>query len=610
MKASVLNHISESLNQLQGHKRPHQQESLSTLTTSQTSIPPRPSLPPDGAHLQTTATASPTSSKMGIGSLYPGQGGTRTSSLVGSALAFRKPPHDSACILSPPSSQKSLPRCGSLTSLAHDHRQSISNLSTAFIYANRVAEAAANVATFGNGNGLPIGGIPARADTEQEVNDEIPQIVDAGPDSSPEEPSQDKAEVPEPEFKQDKVHVKSHERKHFADRSAAGEVHPAIIAKAFFCYPPKLRDPTDRMGDDDYDSDLEDVDDVSKRLIGSKGFDEETVEKFVNFHSADWRPFVGASTRERNRIFALKRAALPKFQLRQKYQMQANDLAMITQMEKKKGEDISDRLTEYQALVQEIATLNNEITSLHTEWKTSLLHAQNTIQDTLKWEFSHDMGLAELRAAKAAKELRKEDFAHLMELVGWGDITLEAVEKAPPGLVASESIEVPEWFNIMDRNRRVGVLSNTPRARYTALLNRISDLTGKMRTEAADKEANPSAKGGKLFSKQWHEPDDGWPYPSWRTHGGWWVCRTDEEATEAEKRCRQCRTQLKSKMNLKPAMSPKEEYEALMREIERAMKDGMEDDKKAVKGMQEAGHRKLRTHRKEVDFPWRGWGPL
>jgi len=180
-------------------------------------------------------------------------------------------------------------------------------------------------------------------------------------------------------------------------------------------------------------------------------------------------------------------------------------------------------------------------------------------------------------------------------------------ELLPP---AVEEVKVPFWFPILDARAVVRLQGGTPLARFKRLLCMIINY------EANKREEEIGVLPKKTFTKEWHDADSRWPHPVWRTHGGWWICRSGPEASEAERQCQICHpapipanaSQRRARPGISrqttnpsvkkaaeprpakintPELSEAELYERLMDEIEDAMDECFVDDKMALHGRME-----------------------
>ncbi len=99
-------------------------------------------------------------------------------------------------------------------------------------------------------------------------------------------------------------------------------------------------------------------------------------------------------------------------------------------------------------------------------------------------------------------------------------------------------LKIPEWFEVMEALRSVTLLAGTKTGRYVELLNKMS----RYETELGDAgaEGRDGLSPRKPWDKHFHLPDPRWPDPLQQAKGGWWKCRSDEDATAVEKACEEC----------------------------------------------------------------------
>ena len=169
---------------------------------------------------------------------------------------------------------------------------------------------------------------------------------------------------------------------------------------------------------------------------------------------------------------------------------------------------------------------------------------------------------------------------------------------------------MPFWFTLLDDKGIVTLQGRTPLARFKRLLFIL------IHCETNKREEEIGILPQKTFTKEWHDADPRWPYPVWRTHGGWWICRSGPEASEAERQCQICHaapvpantpqrrtrpgisrhtTSTSNKKAAQPRsakndileISGTETYERLIAEIEDAMDECFEKDKTELHGRME-----------------------
>lgn len=102
-----------------------------------------------------------------------------------------------------------------------------------------------------------------------------------------------------------------------------------------------------------------------------------------------------------------------------------------------------------------------------------------------------------------------------------------------------ESIErIPEWFDILETKGTICLELRSPDRleRYMELLLILSNLP-----DLAYEQRLLRSQTVRPWTKEWHDPDEGWPTALQRKNGGWWRCRDGPDATLPELMCGVCR---------------------------------------------------------------------
>ncbi|KAI8961667.1 hypothetical protein F5Y11DRAFT_220069 [Daldinia sp. FL1419] len=175
----------------------------------------------------------------------------------------------------------------------------------------------------------------------------------------------------------------------------------------------------------------------------------------------------------------------------------------------------------------------------------------------------------------------REDASSALPNTLQGLMPLPQISPPPPSLLpeqparATRPSHIPEWFE----HFALPLAGRTPEARWQDLTNRIFVLETRIRE---NKNGEPPA----AWDKNWHEPDERWPFAHWREHGGWWRCRVGTGASVAERRCGVCHDlagdwarRWRDGGERKGVGRAEEEMKVLQRYIDEAMKVVGERDK-------------------------------
>ncbi|KAK3324276.1 hypothetical protein B0T19DRAFT_227152 [Cercophora scortea] len=146
---------------------------------------------------------------------------------------------------------------------------------------------------------------------------------------------------------------------------------------------------------------------------------------------------------------------------------------------------------------------------------------------------------------------------------------------------------VPSWFRIFLSNSSMTFSAQSDKGKFDQLISHLAFLT-----EAINRgDATPSAKAP--FIKNWHEPNNNWPFPGWQERGGWWTCRMGPGASPAEQACKLCRSK-RSIVGDEPGETLAEQHKKLMADINKAMELAVKPEKEALKA-------RIQAERDEAD---------
>lgn len=152
--------------------------------------------------------------------------------------------------------------------------------------------------------------------------------------------------------------------------------------------------------------------------------------------------------------------------------------------------------------------------------------------------------------------------------------------KQEPTAVPPETL--PEWFAVLESRKKIPLAGNDRKQRWVELFNRISILS-------REKNSDPEGTGriDQWGDKEWHDAHASWPHENQRKKGGFWKCRRGLGATTVERACKKCnrkkirKQREKQEKKLTPVENFRkqfktavEEYEFIMKEIEKAMQPG------------------------------------
>ncbi len=166
---------------------------------------------------------------------------------------------------------------------------------------------------------------------------------------------------------------------------------------------------------------------------------------------------------------------------------------------------------------------------------------------------------------------------------------------------------IPDWFAVYETIISAAHPSVDREQRFRDLVNKMAALESLARADDDD------GRVGQPWNKEFHNPNPAWHLETRRVNGGWWRCRSGDDAPPAEKACRQCHPRPKiagasstASVSASPPSSPshsasgidntapaaataaakrasaKEQYDKLMADIARCMHAVAERDKKVI----------------------------
>jgi hypothetical protein len=141
-----------------------------------------------------------------------------------------------------------------------------------------------------------------------------------------------------------------------------------------------------------------------------------------------------------------------------------------------------------------------------------------------------------------------------------------------PSFSAARGAVIPDWFPILDAKNIISLGGLTEQERFTNLMNKIHALEQKLQQDKGS-----AAPVDENAPENLHGPSDGWP--DGKKQGGWWICRSGDEATDAERQCEECHgSSSNTAAEFSQHAETKKEYEWIMCRIHRVM-DEMADQK-------------------------------
>ncbi len=161
----------------------------------------------------------------------------------------------------------------------------------------------------------------------------------------------------------------------------------------------------------------------------------------------------------------------------------------------------------------------------------------------------------------------------------------------------------PKWFGLFDIENHIPLRAARPADRFEELIN----LLGRLETRIyRGSTVNRAAK------RFWHNPNPGWPSELWKKKGGWFRCRSGDEATAAERSCPICPAQPEweedSDFNGITGTTYQDKYDWLIRKIDKARAEALEADKARIIAQLRAEESMIGFSQPQVD--WRVNGEL
>jgi hypothetical protein len=141
---------------------------------------------------------------------------------------------------------------------------------------------------------------------------------------------------------------------------------------------------------------------------------------------------------------------------------------------------------------------------------------------------------------------------------------------------------IPDWFPVLNARGTMHLSGDDDETRLLVLMNRIAYLYQQVEGDAQGQ--GPKKK----WDMHFHEPSLRWEYEHQREKGGWWMCRSGDEAPQAERECNKCHRTLKAAAtSSEPEDYPEfdshaEHYNWIMSEIKEAMREVADQDKQAI----------------------------
>ncbi|KAK3318387.1 hypothetical protein B0H66DRAFT_236057 [Apodospora peruviana] len=384
-------------------------------------------------------------------------------------------------------------------------------------------------------------------------------------------------------------------------------------------FPPPERTEDDRQF-------REHLEESSPKHIGD-GFNMDSVWGLVETCSRDSSAYAALTKKDILRSEALQEASNEKLKVSLHLQTQISLLTLS--LADKFGTEAAARVKKQllNHLEAAKATVDLELAELDQKLRDTAKQAKQTVQNQLLYDFDPATTIAvatrkKAQADKKAEEnekmklwwhsatpltVRKEEAKGSGGCVGPNEASLDRAsspdtpDKSPdmPYKIINH-VKVPSWFTVLDAKGTVKVVGEGQRARFEDFMSHLQRLHTDMTAEQNEPVKKPS-------QKEWHDANNAWPYDHWRRHGGWWTCRSGEDASEAERRCRTCHkrsiparsSQTRARTRQSAASSGEasqstasqtkwpatatEDYKNLISVIEKAMNEVLEEDKKALK---------------------------
>ncbi|KAI1377565.1 hypothetical protein F4677DRAFT_40745 [Hypoxylon crocopeplum] len=138
----------------------------------------------------------------------------------------------------------------------------------------------------------------------------------------------------------------------------------------------------------------------------------------------------------------------------------------------------------------------------------------------------------------------------------------------------SSTLQIPDWFPVLDTSDKLYLEGTGLSARWNSLLQRIDTLEKRIEDEKMREMAKKPT-----WDKEWHDPSPRWKFPHQRKNGGWWKCRSGPDAPDAERMCHRCHYKPQTKQQQIPKLESKEELGCIMDAVTQAMGEIAQKDK-------------------------------
>jgi hypothetical protein len=394
---------------------------------------------------------------------------------------------------------------------------------------------------------------------------------------------------------------------------------PAIIAKynpvPAFSNGTSNEDSNESLGDYFMQYPPPDIGPANKEFVGAitwggaksgkgtrLGFDVNWMDKAMDDQAKDWQPFEPIIGRDKQPVLvlleSLRTRAREKKQVETAHQFLSREIANLRAARHYDTMEVRLKLGLQRQLEARVRGIDSEMAITRRQYEAYLKKAAKSVEGAFTWDYDPNNLIGAAKAANEIEMERRAEHARLMNMVGWGDYTYDAVYgDRPPGNPDDDeeskwlpAPDAPRWFVAMDAKAKVGLNAVGVNERYRELITRVARHLQLEKSHKGDPKDNAPLKN-------WHEKNKAWPYENWRERGGLWFCRSGPEASEAEKACKQCHppahrpNQLRSKRTM-PAAQLQEEKDTMseaawcqyaMAEMQKATAEEMEMDKQFVK---------------------------
>jgi hypothetical protein len=277
-----------------------------------------------------------------------------------------------------------------------------------------------------------------------------------------------------------------------------------------------------------------------------------------------------------------------------------------------------------------------DIAQAQREIRHNIVRGHTMIANHLRWDFDLPEAIDEAQVKKVENETAQEEHASLMRAArtigtpyfatGQDNSAVQGVtqqlalvdvkgkgvlkDSQPSRFEGLNSAEdeiisaVPEWFTILDSKGIIRLRARNPRDRLKELLKMIADTSLASTTE----QVNPPKKAS---TKEYHDPNPGWPYIKWRVRGGWWTCRSGPEASRAERKCKLCHKE-EAEAPVPSAAGPSntDKHKMLMAEVDKAMAEANKRDNMRLRERQQSEDEEKAQRRQQEEWRRQGGGFL